>query len=96
MSLSVLLAIVLVVGLYLALRSRRGGLRGRASSRPLRPGAQAKSVQPQTQRQLMRLVHGNRAVAQRLVSQVKLRYPHQNDQWCWEKAIYDIQRDRRS
>jgi hypothetical protein len=44
----------------------------------------------------MRLVGGNRAVAERLVDQVRVRYPNHNEQWCWEKAIYDIQRDRRS
>ncbi len=53
-------------------------------------------VNGQTQRQLMRLVGGNRAVAERLVDQVRVRYPNHNEQWCWEKAIYDIQRDRRS
>jgi hypothetical protein len=51
-------------------------------------------VQGQTQKQLLRLVGGNRAVAERLVDQVKLRHPNQSEQWCWEKAIYDIQRDR--
>jgi len=41
-------------------------------------------------------VGGNQDVAQRLVDQVQLRNPNHSEQWCWEKAIYDIQRDRRS
>lgn len=94
MPLSLLLAIVLLVGLYLWVRSRRTGLRSSRRFPALTKSQPA--VQPHTRRQLLRLVHGNQAMARRLVSQVKVRYPHQSDQWCWEKAIYDIQRDRRS
>lgn len=94
MDLSLLLAIALVVGLFLWLRRYRGqkGGRGRGPS----PASTPSSVRGQTQRQLLRLVGGNRAVAERLVDQVQLRHPNHSQQWCWEKAIYDIQRDRRS
>jgi hypothetical protein len=49
-----------------------------------------------TRQQLMRLVNGNRGVAERLVARVRSQNPDRSEQWCWEKAIYDIQRDRRS
>ncbi len=49
-----------------------------------------------TRSQLLRLVGGNAAVAQRLVSDVSDRNPSRTEQWCWEKAIYDIERDRRA
>jgi hypothetical protein len=42
----------------------------------------------------VRLVGGNRDVAERLVRQVQLHHPDRPAQWCWEKAIYDLQRDR--
>lgn len=93
MPLTVLLAVILVVGLYGLLRWRQFGVRRRLRRQPPTAGSR---VQPGTQRQLLRLVHGNRAVAQRLVAQVQTRYPQHPEQWCWEKAIYDIQRDRRS
>jgi hypothetical protein len=90
MDLSVLLAIALLVALVFWLRGRRGR-RPRAAS-PTVP----RSVRGHTQRELLRLVGGNRAVAERLVEQVQVRNPHHSEQWCWEKAIYDIQRDRHS
>jgi len=101
MPLSVLLAVVLVIGLYGLLRWRRARVGGRPRRSISTAGSTASPragsrVQPRTQRQLLRLVHGNRAMAQRLVAQVQARYPQHPEQWCWEKAIYDIQRDRRS
>jgi hypothetical protein len=96
MSISLLLAILLLVGLYFWLSRRRSYRRrsqpGRFQSSPRLDGR----VAGHTQRELLRLVGGNRAVAERLVEQVQVRYPNHDQQWCWEKAIYDIQRDRRS
>lgn len=91
MSLSILLAIALLVGLGIWWRRRRP-IRGR-SPLSLQPAA---AVHGQTRRQLMRLVGGNRATAERLLAQVRQRYPGESEQWYWEKAIYDICRDRRS
>lgn len=96
MDLSLLLAIALLVALVVWLRGRQGKRPG-AYRRPIPPKstpATARSVQGQTQKQLLRLVGGNRAVAERLVDQVQLSHPNKSPQWCWEKAIYDIQRDR--
>lgn len=96
MDLSVLLAIALLVGLFFWLKQFRGRGR-RVGSRTTRPTAKtSRSVSGHTKRDLLRLVGGNREVAQRLVDQVKLRNPDHSEQWCWEKAIYDIERDRRS
>ncbi|HEY9736542.1 MAG TPA: hypothetical protein V6D06_09675 [Trichocoleus sp.] len=96
MSLSVLLAIAIVLGVVLWWRQRRGGRtlgRAKAPSLLARPGG---SVQGSTRRLLLRLVGGNRATVERLLLQVRQRYPGRSEQWYWEKAIYDIQRDRRS
>jgi hypothetical protein len=98
MDLSLLLAIALLVVLFFWLKRYQG--RGRTKTRGRRistpPSAQPRSVRSQTKRELLRLVGGNQAVAERLVDQVQLRNPNHSEQWCWEKAIYDIQRDRHS
>ena len=93
MSLSVLLAIAIVLGIgfWLQQRGRRG--RRRTPVLAVRLGS---GVDGPTRRQLLRMVGGNRAVADRLVLQARQRYPGRSEQWYWEKAIYDIQRDRRS
>ncbi len=96
MDLSFLLAIALLVGLFFWLkRFRRRGTSYRRTPSTAAP-TQPRSVKGATRRELLRLVGGNQDVAQRLVDQVQLRNPNHSEQWCWEKAIYDIQRDRRS
>jgi len=37
---------------------------------------------------------GNWKIAQSLVEKLMLRHPGETDTWYWEKAIYDIERDR--
>ncbi|MGG6237035.1 hypothetical protein ACQ4N7_00215 [Nodosilinea sp. AN01ver1] len=98
MDLSLLLAIALLAALIFWLNRRQRGRRGGYRLNTPEPAAtaSARSVHGRTQRELLRLVGGNRAVAERLVEQVQLRNPNHSEQWCWEKAIYDIQRDRHS
>jgi hypothetical protein len=43
---------------------------------------------------LLRLLHGDRAAALRLVESIKARNPDKSEQWSWEKAIFDLERDR--
>ena len=97
--LPVLLAIALLLAVYSWLTGRRLPIFGRPKA-----GTQGrhKSIQRDrgvarsTRRQLLGLVGGNATVAQRLVSDVQSRNPGRTEQWCWEKAIYDIERDRRA
>ncbi|MBD1890025.1 hypothetical protein [Coleofasciculus sp. FACHB-SPT9] len=53
--------------------------------------------QPTTKRQnkLLRLLSGDRAAAMRLVERLKQRHPGKSEEWYWEKAIEDLERDRR-
>lgn len=46
------------------------------------------------QRQLLRLVHDDRALAERLFTQATLRYAGNSPNWYAEKVIYDLERDR--
>lgn len=96
MDLSFLLAIALIIALIFWLNRHQSRRQPAAYRSPTATAAPSRSVRGQTQRQLLRLVGGNQSVAERLVEQVKLRNPSQSEQWCWEKAIYDIHRDRHS
>ncbi|MBE9078033.1 hypothetical protein IQ241_12135 [Romeria aff. gracilis LEGE 07310] len=91
----IILAVVIVVAVFCWLTGYRLPIQrrplGQSSSHQLGRG-----VNRSTRQQLMRRVGGNAAVAQRLVERVKMQNPGRSEQWCWEKAIYDIERDRRA
>jgi len=94
------LSIALAIALLLAITSWLTGYR-LPIYRKVKGGEhtsiqRARGVSRSTRNQLLRLVGGNTAVAQRLVSDVSDRNPTRTEQWCWEKAIYDIERDRRA
>ncbi|MBE7381021.1 MAG: tetratricopeptide repeat protein [Leptolyngbya sp. SIO1E4] len=46
------------------------------------------------QRKLFRLVGDDRKIAVGLVQRLKLKHPGKPEDWYWEKAIYDLSRDR--
>ena len=46
------------------------------------------------QKELLRLLHDDRNTANRLLSQVKINNPNKPINWCIEKVIYDLERDR--
>lgn len=48
----------------------------------------------QLDRQLLLLMHQDRAAAERLVEQMQRKHPERSRQWCIEKVKYDLQRDR--
>ena len=50
-------------------------------------------VRPETERRLLGMVSGDRKLAQTLVNVA--RRGGKTEQWAWEKAIYDLERDRR-
>lgn len=93
MGLSIILAIVLVVAVFCWVTGYRLPVLT-APSRGSRGGSGR--VSRATQQQLLRLTGGNRSVAQRLVERVRSQHPDRSEQWWWEKAIYDIERDRRA
>lgn len=47
-------------------------------------------------KELLRLLHDDRNTANRLLSQVRKNNPNRSVNWCVEKVIYDLERDRRS
>lgn len=46
------------------------------------------------QRRLLSLLHDDRQAADRLVAGVQLNHPNRSIDWCVEKVIYDLNRDR--
>jgi len=58
------------------------------------PTARIDQASPQLQRQLLKLLHNDRATASRLLAQIKRNHPDKSMNWAVEKAIYDLERDR--
>jgi hypothetical protein len=88
-------AIAIFVGicvLFLAWQQRHririGGGRRNSARRTLPP------QHPHLERKLLKLLGGNRNTANRLIQQSQLRHPDKSADWHWEKAIYDLERDR--
>lgn len=48
------------------------------------------------QKELLSLLHDERDTANRLLSQVKINNPNRSINWCVEKVIFDLERDRGS
>lgn len=68
---------------------RRSMTRGRLQPLPVL------TASPQAlEQQLVYLLQGDRAAAHRLVASIRQRHPQESVQWCWEKAIWDLERDR--
>jgi hypothetical protein len=62
-----------------------------ATLKPKRPAQPANAT---TKWKLERLVHSDKKAAERLAAQVSSSNPGKSEQWCWEKAICDLERDR--
>jgi hypothetical protein len=58
------------------------------------PSRKFRPQQSHLERKLLKLVGGNRGISHRLIQQSRLRYPDKSADWHWEKAIYDLERDR--
>lgn len=52
------------------------------------------AVPSQLQQKLLQLTNGDRGTATRLVEHNRKTNPLQPETWLWEKAIYDLERDR--
>ena len=49
---------------------------------------------PKLQRKLLRRLHEDQRVADRLITQATFKYPGKSPDWYVEKVIYDLERDR--
>jgi replication-associated recombination protein RarA len=90
----ILIVIMLLILLFFANKYNFSVSRIKRSFQGIKPPNFA--VKRETEKQLLRLLNGDRRTALRLVENMKLRNPDKTEQWCWEKVIFDLQRDRRS
>ncbi len=86
--LEVLIAVIAVVAIGWWLRRRR------TPSSRMRPRS-PNTIPNHLMQKLDRLTR-DRRVSERLIERIAFDHPGRSKQWCVEKAIYDIQRDRRS
>lgn len=45
--------------------------------------------------QLLKLVNHDAKIVERLINNLKVKHPDKSENWYWEKAILDLERDRR-
>jgi hypothetical protein len=55
----------------------------------------SKSVPRKTRKQLTAMVGGDQRTIERLLKNLRLKHPGESETWYWEKAIFDLERDRR-
>ena len=53
------------------------------------------TVTRQIKSKLEKLCGSDYRLAQRLVEGIQVDHPERAEQWCWEKAVWDMERDRR-
>jgi|SRR5919199_5660125 hypothetical protein len=98
--LGLLLAALWLAGLALCLQllsihRKQSRSKSFKKSKPRRrPRRKLSRVLPLSQ-ELTALLNGDRTTAERLISSTRRKHPHQSEQWCREKALYDLERDRR-
>ncbi|HEY9830540.1 MAG TPA: hypothetical protein V6D26_08175, partial [Stenomitos sp.] len=52
------------------------------------------SVERELQRRLIHRLAGDEAAAERLVNRIRLNHPGMPENWYWQRAIEDVERDR--
>jgi hypothetical protein len=90
--LSIFLAIAIIGGIVWW-GWRRQHKRRRFSSTPVSHRGASK-VPNAMRRELIRMA-GSAQVADRLLNNLRGKYPGKVERWYWEKAIFDLERDRR-
>lgn len=64
-------------------------------SNRFRRSSSPRSLKRRPPKRIMTLLNGDIATAQRLFEAAQMRNPGESDQWCWEKVLWDLERDRR-
>jgi hypothetical protein len=87
---AIAIALGICLLLFLWTQNQKLSVSGRhhPNNRKLRP------QHPHLERKLLKLLGGNQSTANRLIQQSQLRNPDKSADWHWEKAIYDLERDR--
>lgn len=67
----------------------------RKAPKPQTRKSRRESADPRLWKQLMTMLHGDKAAATRLIEHERMRNPDKSEKWLLEKAIWQLQRDRR-
>ncbi|WP_157871785.1 hypothetical protein [Gloeothece verrucosa] len=69
--------------------------RNKSSIKSLNTAPKKDAVISVLESKVLKLVGGQRDVAQRLIDNIKRKNVDKDEIWCWEKVIEDLERDRR-
>jgi uncharacterized protein HemY len=86
---AIVLALIILLVLYARdpFRGNHGTGRGSGTNRP-------RQASRHMQTKLLKLMHGDRKGAERLLQQARLKYGGKSEDWYCEKVIFDLERDR--
>lgn len=82
------------VGVILNAKKAKNSLNSTLSPKDSENNIRLNDASRKLQKELLRLLHDDRNTANRLLSQVKMNNPTRSINWCIEKVIYDLERDR--
>lgn len=91
-SLAILLGIALAL---LGIKVRRSARMHEMFFPGLQTGKKSSKKEQELEKKLLGLVHGREDVARRLVELEQSRNPEKSREWCLNKAIASLKRDRR-
>jgi hypothetical protein len=91
---------IAILGLIFFFYRKNQSSSNKNSSRFYRTNSRAKthsgkSVPRNTRKQLTAMVGGDQRTVERLLKNLRLKHPGESETWYWEKAIFDLERDRR-
>ncbi|HEY9711080.1 MAG TPA: hypothetical protein V6D48_22930 [Oculatellaceae cyanobacterium] len=87
-----LAALYLINKLIEEIQNQRNPHRGK---KPARARKRPRAVNRSLETRLVLLLRNDIQAAHRLVSSARSRHPGRHENWYWEKAIADLERDRR-
>ncbi len=67
---------------------------GEQRPKPRRKTARSIAVNRRAPYKVLLLLHDDHAVADRLFAHVRGMNPKQSEKWCWDKVLWDLERDR--
>jgi hypothetical protein len=86
---SIIFALVIVLLILIYFFANRKSSRFNSSS------SSKSSRSPKSYKYLIKLLNGDEKGAARLVESTQLKYPDRDQEWCIDKVINDLIRDRR-
>lgn len=93
--LKLFISITILCGLYFYARKDKNKHRFKSNANRVDSADRSnRQASRHLQIKLLQLLHGDRHAANRLIALAKTRNPSKSIDWCVEKVIFDLQRDR--